>query len=172
MTYVRAKMRLASKEYARKRRELNRRVLASNPESPGIGFDGAFDWFRTAAVYAERRSYRTLAIGEAALSRRERIIADAAAMLQEHADEMNAIVPARPRRRTCRAEYRTAYRKAATTAARLNAARVWFMLMAAQAQRHCRDNDAAGKAAAVKDEATARLIEWAEEMDADDYGER
>jgi hypothetical protein len=170
VTYVRAKMQQpASKEYARGRVARNRVMLAPDPASPGARFTGAYDWFRTAAVYAGRRSYRTLATGEAAIARRDRIAEQAAAMLQEHACRIDAIVPPAPRRRHRRAEFRGAYGRAVTARQRTEAARMWFMFMTRQAER-CR-GDVAARAAVIKDEAAARLIGWAEEMDADDYGE-
>ena len=67
-------------------------------------FTGAYDWFRAALAYAQRRSYRTLAVGDAATARRGQIIAEAALMLKQHGDEIDAMVPKSFRRQTMRAE--------------------------------------------------------------------
>ena len=168
MPYVRARMQPVSKEHARERAAANRVALAPGAASPAVRFTRAFDWFRSAAVYAGRRSYRTLSIGEAAHARRGQIAADAARMLQEHADQMDAVVPA-AQRRGRRAELRQAYGHAVTDAARMEAARQWFLFMAAQARRGT--GEVAARVTAIQDRAAGRLIEWAEEMDADDYGE-
>lgn len=168
MTYVRNRMQPASKEYARRRVVVNREVLAPGT-SPGARFTGAVDWFRAAAAYAGRRSYRTLDLGEAAVARRDRILADAALMLQERGNEIDALVPASFRRQTRRAELRSEYGRAATVQNRLTAAHGWLLFMARQAERH--SEAAAARANEIKDAAAASLIEWAEEMDADDYGE-
>jgi hypothetical protein len=169
MPYVRSRMAPASKEYARKRTAINRQALAYSPAAPGVRFTGAYDWFRAALAYAQRRSYRTLAIGDAAMARREQIIAEAALLLKQRGDEIDALVPKSFRRRTIRAELRVAYDAARTLAERSEAARVWFAFIAKQAER-CR-GDVASRAAVIKDDAAAVLIGWAEEMDADDYGE-
>lgn len=169
MTNVRYREKLTSKEHARKRRETKRVTLAPDPASPGGRSAGALDWFRAAAVYAGRRTYRTLSIGEAAIARRDRLRDDAGAMLQEHACRIDAIVPPDFRRPTRRAEFRAAYAKAKTAPERREAGRAWFMFMIRQAGR-C-GGEVALQAARIEDEATVKLIEWAEEMDADDYGE-
>ena len=166
MRYVRDRLAPASREQVRKRREANRAALA--PGRPAR-FWPALDWFRAAAVYAERRSYRSQDIRNSALARREQIIGEAAAVIQEHADRISAVAPVAPRRRLGLVEIRGAYRRAATNPDRLDAARAWLMFIDRQAGRA--GGEAATRADAIKDEAAARLIEWAEEMDADDYGE-
>ena len=88
MPYVRAKLRRPSAaDRARERRKVNRLLLTPDPAHPGAKFDGAFEWLRMAAVYAGRRSYRTLGIAEAAAVRRDRIRADAARVVQGAADD-------------------------------------------------------------------------------------
>lgn len=169
MPYVRSRMAPRSAEYVRERAAVNRRALAHDPACPGVRFTGAFDWFRAALAYAQRRSYRSLAAGDSAHTRREQIITEAARMLQDRACEIDAIVPRSFRRQTLRPEMRAAYDGARTTADRMQAARAWFLFIAKQAER--RGGEIASRAAVIKDQAAARLIEWAEEMDADDYGE-
>jgi hypothetical protein len=178
--YVRDRVAPASKEHARKRRAINRAVLAPDPAHPGSRYDGAYDWFRIALVYARRRSYRTLAIGDAAHARRIQIIADAAAMLQAAGCAIDEAVPLHYASRSRRAEFRDAYHRAPAAArvtdkpTRLYAANAWVLVSAAQAGKYVRrggDRAVLGTVAALKDAAAAKLIEWAEEMDADDYGE-
>ena len=169
MPYVRSRMAPRSAEYVRERAAIHRRTLAYNAACPGVRFAGAHDWFRAALAYAQRRSYRTLATGDAAHARREQIITEAARMLQDRACEIDAIVPHSFRRQTLRAEMRVAYDGARTAADRMQAARSWFMFIAKQAERRGGETDS--RAAVIKDQAAVRLIEWAEEMDADDYGE-
>jgi hypothetical protein len=180
MPYVRDRIAPASKEHARERRTVNRRVLAANPAHPGTRFDGAYDWFRSALVYARRRSYPSLAAGDAAQARRLQIIADAASALQDAGCRADEAVPRHYATRARREDYRGAYGR--TPAAqrphdeprRLYAAHAWLLLAAAQADRHVRrggDPAVSRTAALIKDEAAARLIKWAEEMDADDYGQ-
>ena len=173
MTYVRDQIAPASKNYARERREANRRYLAPDPAHPGARFDGAFDWLRAAARYAERRSYRRLEIGEQASARCEQIRADAARVVQEAADAIAALVPASFRPSPRRAEIRKASRKAATPKEQLDLARAWLMNAYALVGRYASRDGGAAKARAdlIRDGAAGRLIEWAEEMDADDYGE-
>ena len=168
MPYVRARLQAASKEAVRRRAERNRATLAPGRVTPGMRFTLALDWFRAAAAYARRRTYRTWEARERAHARREEILAEAARMLQGHAAEMNAVLPP-PRKRVRRLELKQAYDRAATDAARMEAARQWFMFLAAQAQRAT--GETAAQADAIQDRAATRLTEWAEEMDADDYGE-
>ena len=165
--YVRARLQPASKKYARLRAERNRVALAPDPANPGARFTGAFDWFRAAAAYARRRSYPTWEAGERARIRLEEITASAARVLQQSAAEMEPVLPVRGRR-VRRLELRQACDRAATDAGRMEAARQWFLYLAARARRET--GGAAARAAAIQDRAAARLIEWAEEMDADDYG--
>ena len=169
MPHVRNRLAPASKEYARKRAAANRVALAPDPAAPGGRFNGALDWLRAAAVYASRRTYRTEEIRCAALARRERILSMAAAVIQEHACRMDAVVPPSPRRSSSRIQWRGGYARAADGKQQMEAARVWFMFMARQAERA--GGPVAAQAAQIEDETAARLIEWAEEMDADDYGE-
>ena len=173
MTYVRDRVAPASKDYARERREANRRHLAPDPANPGTRFDGAFDWLRAAARYAARRSYRRLEIGERASARCEQIRADAAQVVQGAADEIAALVPASFRPSPRRAEIRRASREAATPKEQLDLARAWLLNAYALASRYASRDGGAAKARAdqIRDRAAERLIEWAEEMDADDYGE-
>ena len=171
MPYVRPRLQPASKKYARLRAARNRVALAARDAvgwTPGARFTGAFDWFRAASAYAQRRSYRTREIRERALSRHEQITAEAARMLRQHAAEMDAVVPP-PRKRVRRLELRQACDRAATDAARMEAARQRFLFLAAQARRE--RGETAAQADAIQDRAASRLIQWAEEMDADDYGE-
>jgi hypothetical protein len=171
--YVRARMQPSAKEYVAERVAANRAALAENPAHPGVRFDGAYDWFRAASAYAARRSYRTPEAGAAALARREQIITDAALVLQGRGCEIDALVPGWFRRSTRRDEFRDAYRKAADPAGRLAAAHGWLLFASKTAARYARlhGSDAGSRAAALRDDAAAALIRWAEEMDADDYGE-
>ena len=174
MPYVREKLqRPTAGDRARERRRVNPRRLAPDPANPGARFHDAFEWLRMAAIYAGRRSYRTLSIAEAATARREQIRADAARVVQGAADEIAALVPPSFRPGHRREQIRGAAALAATPKARLDLARAWLMHADALAGRHARRDGGAARAraAAIKGEATARLIEWAEEMDADDYGE-
>ena len=167
MPYVRGRLAPSSKEHARQRREVNRKVLAPDPAHPGARFPDAFDWFRAAAAYAGRRSYRTLDIAEHAIGRRDQIIGAAARMIQDRADEIDTLVPQSFRqRRTRRADFSNACRWAKTDRDRLNAAYAWLLFIARLAERY-----GSPSAAGIKDRAAAELIKWAEEMDADDYGE-
>ena len=168
MTYVRDRVRL-SKDRARERSKFYRQMLERDPATLGAQFGNALDWLRAAAVYALRRSYRDKASGSAAQARRTEILADAAALIQEHAGRIDREVPEWFRRQTRRAEFRSAFGRARTTDERLEAARAWFLFIARQAERF--GGDAAGRAERVKGEAAAQLIEWAKEMDADDYGQ-
>ena len=166
MPYVRGRLCPAAKEYARRRAESNRKALAYDPAHPGARFTGAYDWFRAAAAYAGRRSYRTLEIAEDALARREQIITEAARLLQDRAGEIDTLVPASFRRHARRAALRDAYSSATSPAAQLAAAHGWLLFAARRAERY-----GSASAAGIKDRAAASLIKWAEEMDADDYGE-
>lgn len=173
MTYVRDSVAPASKEHAQYRREFNRQSLAPDPACPGARFDAAFDWFRAAARYAGRRSYRRLEIGERAIARCEQFRAEAARVVQAAADEISAPVPASFRPSPLRAQIRGASRKAATPKEQLDLARAWLMHAYRLTCRYASRDGGAAKAQAdlIRDAAAARLIEWAEEMDADDYGE-
>jgi hypothetical protein len=169
MTCVRKREQPSAQERAKRRAEVNRQVLVPDPVSPGGRFTGAFGWFRAAAVYAGRRSYRTLAIGEAAVIRRDRIIGLAAGVIQERACEIDVLVPSWFRPQTRRAVFRDAQARAATPGDRLKAAHEWMLFAVRMAERY---SDATGQqAAAIQDKAAARLIGWAEEMDSDSYGE-
>jgi hypothetical protein len=167
MPYVRARLAPASKEYARRRAEQNRVLLAPDPAHPGARFPDAFDWFRAAAVYARRRSYRTPVIAERAHARLKEITASAVSVLRQSAEEMDVVIPAR-RRRLRRVELRQACARAAG-ADRMEPTRQWFLFLAAQARRE--PGETAAQAAAIQDHAAEWFIRWAEEMDADDYGE-
>ena len=160
-----------SKVHVRRRAARYRQGLAPDPVRPGVRFNGAYDWFRAAAAYANRRSYRTLDIGEAARARRNLLITDAARMLQEHACEMDALVLPLTAvgRQAARAKFRVAYSPARPRKDQLAAAHAWLLFIARQAER--RGGEGAAQAAGIKDRAAARLIEWAEEMDSDNYGE-
>jgi len=169
MITVRDRKQPASKEYARRRVERNRQVLVPDPANPGGRFSAAFDWFRAAAVYAGRRSYRTLSLGEAAIARRDRIVGLAAAAIQERACEIDALVPQSFRAQTRRAEFRSAYGRAATPREQLTAAYWWMLFAVRLAGRY--SDATARQAAVIEDRAAERLIGWAEEMDSDSYGE-
>ena len=173
MPYVREKLqRPTAADRARERRK-NPSRFAPDPANPGARFYDAFEWLRMAAIYAGRRSYRTLDIAERAVARRDRIRGDAARVVQATADEVAALIPSsfRPGRR--REQIRGASALADTPKAQLDLARAWLMHADALAGRYARQDGGAARAraAVIKGEATARLIEWAEEMDADDYGE-
>lgn len=167
MPYVRERMQPAGKTAVQARVESRRYALSVTTGRQR--FYTAYDWFRAAAVYARRRSYRTTAIAETATARLERITEDAARMLQEHADQLDALIPASFRRQTRRADIREGYARARTAADRMNAAHSWLLFMARQAERHSPGLKA--RAAGIQDDATAKLIAWAEEVDRDDYGE-
>lgn len=169
MTKVRDRKQPTAKERARWRTETNRHRLMPDPANPGGKYTGAFDWFRAAAVYAGRRSYRTASIGEAAIARRDRIVGLAAAVIQERACEIDALVPQTFRPQTRRAEFRGAYDRAATARDQLHAANAWMMFAVRMAGRY--SDVTARQAAVIEDRAAGRLIEWAKEMDSDSYGE-
>ena len=167
MPYVRDRLSPASKKHARLRTERNLMALALDPANPGARFPVAFDWFRAAAVYARRRSYRTWDARERAHARRAEILAAAAWMVQRHAEEMDAILPP-PRQRVRRLDLKQACEQA-TDGTRMEAARQWFLFLAAQARREA--GETAVKAAEIQGRAAEWFIRWAKEMDADDYGE-
>jgi hypothetical protein len=172
--YVRERMTdPASKEHACRRRELNRERLAPDPARPGDRFDAALDWFRAAARYAGRRSYRRLEIGERAVACCEQFRAEAAQVVQAAADEIASPIPASFRPGPVRAQIRDASRKAATPKEQLDLARAWQMYAYRLACRYARRDggEAQARAGLIRDAAAARLIDWAEEMDSDSYGE-
>ena len=169
MAYVRDRMRVVSKDRARERSESCRRMLERGTGALAGQFGNALDWMRAAAVYALRRGYPDTVAASAAHARRAEILAEAAALIQEHADRIDREVPQSFRRKTRRPEFRAAYSHAETTAERLDAARGWFMFIVRQAERL--GGDAAVRAGRIEGECAVRLIEWAKEMDADDYGQ-
>jgi hypothetical protein len=173
MPYVRDRIAPASKTHVRERREAYRTALAPDPANPGLRFDGAYDWFRAALAYAGRRSYRTLAIGDAASARRTAVTDGAASVLQSAGDEVMALIRPSFRPGAHHGEIRAAYGRATSPPARLNAAHAWLLFATRQAERYARSSSSGTgmQAAEIRDRAAARLIEWAEEMDADDYGE-
>lgn len=167
MPYVRARLAPASKKHARLRAERNLVALVLDPANPGARFPVAFDWFRAAAAYARRRSYRTWTARERGHARLADILAAAAWMVQRHAEEMDAVIPS-ARQRVRRLDLKRACEGAADDA-RMEAARQWFLFLAAQARREA--GEVAVQAAEIQDRATEWFIRWAKEMDADDYGE-
>ena len=170
MPYVRDRLQPKSKKHVQERAAKHRCAL--DPANAAGNFTGAFDWFRAAAAYAARRSYRTLDIGNGALARREQIIAEAARVLQDCGTEISDLAPASFRPSARRAEYRAAYGRAASPRDQLNAAHAWLLYAVRRAERYERHGAGVKSAAsAIRDRAVTRLIEWAEEMDADDYGE-
>jgi hypothetical protein len=169
MPYVRDRMRVVTKDRARERSEFYRQMLEGDPAALAGQFGTALDWMRAAAVYALRRGYPDTVAASAAHARRAEILAAAAALIQEHAGRIDREVPSSFRRKTRRPEFREAYSRAETTAERLDAARAWFMFIARQAERL--GGKAAEHAERIEGECASRLIEWAKEMDADDYGQ-
>lgn len=168
MNYLRDRIAPASKAHARERRERNRVACAPDPASPGARLTVALDWFRAAAAYASRRSYRSAGIREHAAQRRSEILCAAAAEIQQAGSDIAAPLP--PLRN---AEIRGAYAAAGTTAGRLDAAVRWLAYATRQAEKNARREHGSGtpEADRIRDRVTGRLCEWAEEMDADDYGE-
>jgi hypothetical protein len=178
MTYVRERIAPASKERARLRRESAPANVAA--QLPGDKFTAAYDWFRAALMYARRRSYLSLAHGDRAQARRLQIIAEAAAAVHAAGCVVDAAVPKHRASRLRREELRGTYYQApeqvrpGDKALKLTAAHGWLLFGIAQAGWYDRRNRApevTGTVARITDELAAKLIEWAEEMDADDYGE-
>ena len=166
MTYVRDRIRQPQSKSSAKHR------CALRPANTAGNFPGALDWFRAAAAYAGRRSYRTLSIGEAAIARRDRIVAEAAKVLQDCACEIDSLVPASFSSSPRRPEFRAAYLSVASPRDQLNAARAWLMFTMRRAERYERRKAGAmAEAAAIQERAITRLIEWAKEFDSDNYGE-
>ncbi len=168
---VRMRPQPQSKTVVRERREKHRCALS--PDDAAGNFMGTSDWFRAAAAYAGRRTYRTSGIRIRALARREQIVTEAARVIQDCASEIFALVPASFRPSPSIAEFRAAYGKAKTPKDQMNAARAWLMFTLRRTERYAREDGGTAKRAGIeiKSRAVARLAEWAKEMDADDYGE-
>jgi hypothetical protein len=165
-------MQPRSAEEVRARREENLARL-TEPYSVGSMWT-AFEWCRSAAVYALRRSYPTAAIGQRAHARREQIIAECAATLQVCGDEVWALLPAGPQPRKSRAlDFQAASALAKKPRDKQTAAKAWLMFADRQIDRY--EGRPGGELRAQADQIQARVtalfIAWAREMDADDYGQ-
>jgi hypothetical protein len=161
--HVRDRAAPAAATEVRKRRERNLILLAPDPARPGARFGRAFDWFRAAVAYARRRGYPSRAVADLALTRREEILDAAERSLTGHGDRIAALLRKPPRRDASRA----ACGKAGTGRERVQAAEGWLLRAYCLAARQ--DPDTQRQADVIKDQAAAELIEWAKEMDADDY---
>jgi hypothetical protein len=133
----------------------------------------AYSWYASAAAYALRRSYPTLPIGQRAHARREQLVTSSAGLLQACADEIWALLPAGPHPRKSRAvEFQTASALAKKPQDKQTAAKAWLMYVIKQVSRYeTRPGEVRERADQIQARATGRFIAWAEEMDADDYGQ-
>lgn len=178
MSYVRKGIAPASSERSRRRAAAYRASLAA-PQPEGQRFALAYDWFREALLYALRRSYPALATADQAQARRLAVIAEAAAALHEAGCAVDSMIPKHLARTARRREIHGRY--AAAPAAvretdkplRLYAAYAWLTYGIAQADRYGRWRNSLEVPSAARraaDETAPKLIELAEEMEADDYG--
>lgn len=180
MPYVRDRMTAGSSDRSRNRREIFRYLHTPDTQDWDGRFNSALGWFYSALVYSKRRSYPNVARQDWAYARRLQLIAEAAAVVQAAGCAVDEALPVHRAAWERRQEIRGAYYKARETRSpadrpwRLDAARGWLLLGMAQARRHASrggDPGVSAEIARIVTEVTGRLAAWAEEMDADDYGQ-
>lgn len=179
MTYVRERRQPASKTAVRLRAVRNREVV--NATAGLERFGNAYGWFRAAYAYAGRRTYRSVAVKEAALTRREQIMREAARVTAEAAAGIGAALPMTPKENARTAGFRSAFAAAVTAADQMTEAHRWILSSSRQLDRWQNRlafrGRAAGADGAVRQRARSMnaagdyLAARAEEMDDDSYGE-
>jgi hypothetical protein len=180
MPYVRDRMAPTSSDRSRNRREMFRYLHTPDAQDWDGRFHSAYGWFQSALVYAKRRPYPAVARKDWAYARRLQLITDAAAVVQAAGCAVDEALPVHRSTWVRRQEIRGAYYKAPETRSpedrpwRLDAAHGWLLLGMKQARRHVSrggDPEVSAKVSRIITEATGKLVAWAEEMDADDYGQ-
>lgn len=179
MPYVRERMQPSAKTTVRRRVADRRKQLAA--VTGPSRFDVAYEWLRSAYAYAGRRSYRSTAIAEAAMRRRQEIMRESAAATADAARDLSRALPQDRKEQQRSGRYETELRQETAPIDQLTVAHTWLLSSSRQVNRRLnrlrhagRHDEAArdvGRRIKIMDEAAARLAALAEEMDRDDYGE-